>query len=575
MISRHFLLVKNRTKSLFIFFLIIIFIIWINFFFLQIYLKDNYHFLSEKNFIKYKKIDSLRGSILDKNGKIITATKPFLKIYWNKIPHTFSNEDEEIFNFLKKNISSELEIENLKKKNSEKKILIKDKISFSELSSILEKFPLNKRIEIEIYTKRTYPLKSLACHTIGYLHSLDNLGITGLEKICEKNLSGTKGLKKLIVNAVGKTVDSEILNESIIGADIKTTLDIDIQKILEDIFPNDLKGSIIAMDPENGSILGSLSSPRFDPSIFLEKLNKEDFNELNEKKALINRSFNVTFPPGSIFKMISAIALLEEKIIDKDSKKWFCSGFSEYKGRKYNCYSKYGHGLIDIKAGLCHSCNIPFFESAKEDLTIDLIEKYANIFGFGKKTGSLFAEQEGLIPSKKWKKERFNEKWYTGETLSVSIGQGATQVTAIQIACFIGAIMTGYLVKPRILEDEAIFKNKVPISQETLSVIRESILLGSQKGTSRVLNSFKDFEIYAKTGTSQLLSRKSDSEIDKENYEKNKKLHGLLACYIKYKKKIKKDIILVILIEDYASGKLATLYAKEFLKKYNELIKND
>ncbi len=553
----------KRILYVIIFFVCIFFIILIKIFFLQFFYNDFYKEKSIKNFTRYKEIDGLRGEILDCNGKVIASTRPVLRLLWKKRPYKFSDEDDEILNFINEYLGFDVKKEELLSKDLSSYFVIKNEIGYKELSLIFEKFSSSKRLSVEIYSIRHYPNKYFACHVIGYLHRQRNIGMTGIEKIYNQALEGTKGLEKFIVDSCGNVIDSKIIKDSILGSNLITTIDIDIQNIIEDIFKDGVIGSALVMDPENGALKAIVSSPRFDLEMFQNSISKEQIQELNENNSWINRCFYVTYPPGSIFKMLSAIAMLEEKLINLNTN-WFCCGYSEYKNRKYHCHLEDGHGSVNIKSALYHSCNIPFFEASKSNLTIDIINKYAKIFGFGERTGSIFNEKDGLVPSRKWKKKTFNESWYRGETLSVSIGQGALLATPIQIARFIGAIMTGNLVKPRIIENEKIEKKQITVSNNTLSIIRDSISLGVKQGTSRQLNTLKEWDIYAKTGTAQLVSRKNEDDLDKS-------LHGLIACYAKYRNN--RPFVLVIVIENKGSGKLAVLYAKEFLKKYAKLNK--
>ena len=295
-------------------------------------------------------------------------------------------------------------------------------------------------------------------------------------------------------------------------------------------------------------------------------LGQEGHGPFQEKKALLNRCFNAVYPPASIFKLISSIAILEEGIADEKSL-WLCRGFSEYKKRHYRCNNPFGHGKVGLRDAISYSCNIPYFECAKNKLTINVLEKYALKLGFGKATGSRFNESHGLVPNKCWKKKTFHEGWYTGETLSVSIGQGALLVTPIQIAQFMCSIMTGYLVSPRVLENEPIVKKNIDISNRTLNIVRDSILLGVKEGTSRTLKSLGEWTIYAKTGTAQTRSNK-----DSENRSMNKQYHGLICCYARYKSF--NPIVLVIVIENEGSGRKAAVLAKTFFQKYTNFLCN-
>lgn len=560
---------KNRCIFIIKIFLFSILFIWIYVFYLQI-IKYNYFFeKSCLNFTRYKNINGLRGSILDRNGIPIVTTSPILKLIWNNRPKKLSVDDEKILFFLKEYLKIDF-LEKIKN-NTEDKILLINDLNFEQLSLILECFPNSNRILIETSSKRNYKYNTLACHTIGYINFIENSGKTGLEKIFNKNLEGKIGTEKLIVNSIGSVLLSEIINKAEEGEDVITTLDLEMQKSLERSIPEDFFGSGVIINPENGAILAIVSSPRFDPNIFLSSIDNKTWNNFLENKTLLNRCFLATYPPGSIFKLVCMTAMLEEGLINEKTS-WFCSGGVDFKDRCYHCDYRLGHGPIDIKNTISKSCNTPFFLASISNLTIDLIYKYATIFGFGKPTGSCFNELNGLVPNKQWKKSIKNEKWYKGETLSVSIGQGATIVTPIQIARLIGGIMTGYLVKPRILEDEDILKNKLNIRFETLNIIKEGMNLSTKEGSNRILKSLKNWEIFAKTGTAQVrMLPPKDNKLKKDELKiKKYQHHGLMACYAKNKKC--EPFVLVIVIENVGSSRVAVSCAKEFFKDYESKI---
>jgi penicillin-binding protein 2 len=562
-----------RSLSIVFYFIFIIILIWIYFGVLQLFYFDYYAKKSISNFIRYTNIESIRGSILDCKNKIIVTTKPVLRLNWIKDIKKLSEMDYSLIKFLKNVVNIDINDEKLFEKNQDIKFLIKDNISFEELSIILENFPNSKRISVEIYPKRFYPNLNMACHIIGYLNAIDNIGLTGIESLYNNILEGESGTKKIIINSRGNILESEVISNAKEGKNIKTTIDIDLQKSIEAAIPVNERGCAIVMDPETGAIKAILSLPNFHPEIFLRTISQEEWMNLIENKALLNRCFQAVYPPGSIFKIITTITILEEKIID-ESKEWLCNGGFEYKGRNYRCHLKKGHGLINLRNAILHSCNIPFFWVSIAGLSIDKIYKYAKLFGLGEKTGIQFNELEGLIPNTKWKKKVFNERWYLGETLSVSIGQGATLVTPIQIARLMAGVMTGFLVSPRILENMPIIKKEIQVKNETLNFVKEALFMATKFGSSNQLKKLYNWEICAKTGTSQVCSLPQYKENEEKIVfkEKNKNHHGLIACYARHKNKKVSPFVLVIAIENNGSSAITVGYAKKFFEIYEKMI---
>jgi penicillin-binding protein 2 len=255
---------------------------------------------------------------------------------------------------------------------------------------------------------------------------------------------------------------------------------------------------------------------------------------------------------------------LEEKIITTETK-WFCGGFVEYKERKYHCNKKQGHGLVSINEAISHSCNIPFYLEAISNLSIDTIYKYSTSFGLGKKTGLFFNELDGLVPSKIWKKKKYGKNWYTGENLSIVIGQGATTVTPIQIVQLIMGIMNGYIISPYILLQDKKERINLPYRKENLQIIRDNMKTSVKHGSSKALSKLNNWEIYAKTGTVQVRSL-DQLNIQKNNtgIEKKSNHHGLFSCWAQYKNE--KPIILILVIENNGSSRYTVEVAKNFFE---------
>ena len=537
-------------------------------FYLQINLSTYFSQQSTKNFLRTEKTYSPRGNIRDCNGLLLATNRPVTSLYWQgtgnrKISDTQQCILQQLEDILAKSLISDQETLHhiMQAERLYKKIPLARDISFEQLSKIEEQLSNQTNLTITTHFKRYYPYKSYACHILGYLGFSMNIvpyGKMGLEKLFEDLLKGEDGAISKTINSVGKNLAETKIKESLAGTDIQLTLNIWLQRICERVFPKSAAGTLILLNPANGALISVVSRPSFDPDIFLHPISYQEWQTLQEKKPFLNRAFNANYPPGSIFKLVTVCAALEHGYISTDST-INCKGFTYFGKRKYWCNRHYGHGEITLEQSLAKSCNPLFFEIGKK-IDIDLLADYAYRFGLGKKTNIIFPEQQGLVPTHKWKKEVKGEPWWPGETLSVSIGQSFLLTTPIQIAVMISSILTGYKVKPRILSTEPIEKQPLMIKPEVCKFLKKSMKQVVTKGTGRHISQVKDIKVYAKTSTAQT------SSISKRHLGSQYLEHGWFVAYFKYKNN--EPLTLVVLVEHAGSSQVATTIAKNFLFGY-------
>ena len=559
--------IKNKLRIILLVFLCTTFIICIRLFNLQIRSFDKFQLKSKKNFLRLEKVYPKRGNILDSTGKLLATNRPIHNLYWQGSgTYNLSEEKINILKYIGQIINKNI-IKNKKLlaqiKHAErfhKKTLIASDINFDQLSKIEEQFPYTNAISISTSFKRFYPYRSLASHILGYLGriNVETTGKMGLEKMFEDMLKGKSGSIIKTINSFGKKLSETTIENALSGRDIKITLNINMQRIVEKIFPKNEIGTMIVMNPQNGAIVALVSQPNFDPNIFLQPILKNDWEKLQENNPFLNRAFDACYPPGSIFKLVTTSAALEHNIIDPDQN-WDCKGYVYFGGRKYLCHKLDGHGELTTSQALEQSCNTFFYDIAKK-IDIDLLADYAHRFGLGKKTSIIFPEKNGIVPSRKWKFENKGEQWWPGETLSTSIGQSFLLTTPIQVACMVSSIFTGYLVTPRILEDEPISMIELPISETTLEFLRKSMKMVAQTGTGRNISRIKNLEIYMKTSTAQT------SALYKRKFGHIYREHRWLVAYFQYKDH--DPLTLVILIEHSESARAAKNTARKFLIAY-------
>lgn len=530
--------------------------------------------MGEKNFLHIKKIPPLRGNIIDSNGYLLASNKPIYDLYWigtgeRQLTKKQKNILVNIGEILKQDFFVKDKINSIDyiNKNS-KQILLGSNLGFKKLCVLSEKCFEVENLKIESRFQRVYPYKNLAGHILGYLskeiEDYTTKGLSGLEKMFQEQLKGKTGHVLNVINSRGRKIDQVEFAKPKQGNDLKLTLDFNLQYLAEKAFEEDssgldLSGALILMDPYNGSIKSLVSYPEFDPNDFLKPISQKDWNEkFIKKNVFLNRAINASYPPASIFKLITFAAGLEEGVIGFDEK-FNCKGFINFHGRRYHCIRHWGHGSLDCKNSLAYSCNIPCYEIAQK-LKINEIADYAFRFGLGRKTGFLLSENSGFIPTYEWKVATLGERWWKGDTLSVAIGQGYTLATPLQIIRMIASISTGYLVKPRILDQEDVEKEKLEISNKTLNFLQKAMREVVKKGSAKNLRNLKDIKVYAKTGTAQTTS------LTVEKKKKEYLEHAWLASYFKYKNE--DPLALVIFIEHVGTSAPARQLAARFLQDY-------
>ncbi len=534
----------------------------------QIIEHEKFALSGKKNFLRMKVIPAQRGNILDCNGIALATNQPITKLIWKGNGNHHLNSAQEkainkIYSILQKEPITKAQIQHAEKYALD--ITIAERISQEELSQIAEQCSDIENIHFTTSFHRFYPYNKVASHLLGYLGDLSESseGKMGLEKICEETLQGDPSILMQSTNSFGSLLDSQELKQGNAGEDIVTSIDLDLQLMLEKTLEQEQTGSCIILEPKTGYIKALVSKPNFDPSIFSEKLNQEQWQELQTQKAFLNRAFNATYPPASIFKLVTISAALEEKIITQDSH-FFCSGYTHFKGRDYHCSRHTGHGYVSTEDSLALSCNIPFFEIAKK-IHIDTLADYAFKFGLGNKTNIPFSEQTGLIPTNKWKIKHKGERWWTGENLSACIGQSFLLVTPIQIACMIGGIFHGHLIKPRILINQPIEKTPITIQLQTRQFLQLCMKSASKFGTAKRTNKIGNLIIYAKTGTAQTKTRKNN-EVPQEAIVREDKEHAWFVSY--FYTEDSEPLVMVMLLEHVGKSNYTTNVAVKFLKRY-------
>jgi penicillin-binding protein 2 len=383
-------------------------------------------------------------------------------------------------------------------------------------------------------------------------------------------LVGKDGERQVLVDSLGREVGILSETDSVIGGEVQLTIDLDLQSVAEKVLENKV-GAIVAMDPRNGEILVMASSPSFDPNVFATRISGNDWNELvsNPDHPMQNRAIQNGYSPGSIFKLVMADAGLEEGLLD-DNPSVVCRGSAVYYGRTFHCAEKKGHGSLHLEQAIAKSCNIFFYELGRR-LGITKIAEHARELGLGERTGiDLPEERSGVMPSPEWKMQARHAKWYVGETISVSIGQGAVSVTPLQILRVVSAIATGGLITtPHVLlraENDSDHGmqwpvRRIPIGEDHARRIREGMWESVNNWGTGHNAAVPGQDICGKTGTVQIIS-KENKDLLQEGAEDHSWFAG-------FGNKDNPEIAVVVFIEHGGKGGIAAApLAKEIFGAY-------
>jgi penicillin-binding protein 2 len=375
----------------------------------------------------------------------------------------------------------------------------------------------------------------------------DHIGKLGIEGAYEKELHGVTGSEQVEIDAGGRAIRALSRNEPASGNNLVVTLDLELQKIAEEAF-QDYRGALVAIDPKTGDILALVSKPGFDPNLFVDGIDPQNWDALNNSpdKPLNNRALRGQYPPGSTIKPFMALAALEYK---KRSPEFTISdpGFYSLPGvpHRYRDHKKDGHGFVNMHKAIVVSCDTYFYGLATE-LGIDAIHHYLSQFGFGQPSGiDIEGEVPGLAPSQDWKQRRFKQKWYAGDTVSIGIGQGYLLATPLQLAAAVATLANnGRVVHPRLLkavqnartqETREIAPTEgelIPIKPEHLALIKAAMVDVTKPGGTAVRASQgAPYTVAAKTGTAQVVAMKQNETYNEKHMKEEHRDHALFIAF--------------------------------------------
>lgn len=495
------------------------------YYYLQMVNSEKYKTLAEQNRIKVIILPALRGHMYDRNGLEIANNTVYYRLGVD--PYKL-NQLDNIIERVEKVLDRKLKLSRdaidsrIQKKSKNEALLIEDNLTWEEISRIAVYNHLIEEVDVIEAPVRHYPHGDAFAHISGYIgapteEEVENLsllnfnelriGKSGLEKILDEDLRGYPGIRKTEVNVRGRYVREISKDEPISGNDVKLTIDAELQKFVSDLMiAKKAEGAVVVMDAKTGGILAMHSSPSFDPNEFVDGVSKEYWQKVNSNPSnpLINNVISTPYPPGSTFKIITALAGLSAGI---DPKRTFhCGAAYSLGSHVFKCM--HAHGSVNCYDAIARSCNVYFYNVASI-IGVQKIADTARKLGYDAKTGiELPFEHPGSIPDPAWKQKRFKMEWYKGDTINTSIGQGYVLVTPIQMATMTARVATGKIIKPTlILRDNTEPLADLDIDPKHLETVRIGLRKASNEpgGTSfRHQMSHGDFIVGGKTGTAQV-----------------------------------------------------------------------
>ncbi len=495
---------------------------------------DAFSLLAEQNRVNIQLLPPARGLILDRNGKLIAGNEQTYRVVitregagdvdlvLNRLSHLIPLTQEDLTRVLK----------DMAKNPAFVPIPVADRLSWEEFSSISLNAPALPGVTPDVGLSRLYPRDTDFAHVVGYvgpvsekdLEGIENpdpllhipkfqIGKIGVEKWTEDVLRGSAGNRKIEVNHVGRIMRELERAEGQSGADLTLTLDADLQNFLQ-VRLGDQSAACVVMDVQNGDIMGAVSAPSFNPNLFVRGISNADYRALmdNDHRPLANKVAQGAYPPGSTFKIVTALAALADGQIDTDTTV-SCPGYLDFGGRKFHCWKSGGHGKVDLARALAESCDVFFYDVAQK-VGIEKISEMGKTMGLGQRHDlPMSAITEGILPTKEWKQARFKQDWRIGDTINASIGQGYVLASPLQLAVMTARVATGRLVVPRLVKAvdgvEVAIAEALPLGMETshLQTVRAGMdqVVNGQHGTSYAARIDNAAMLMAgKSGTSQV-----------------------------------------------------------------------
>jgi len=519
--------------------------------FLQVFSHDEFTTRSISNRVRIVPVAPNRGLIYDRRGRPVAENLPAYRL--ELVPEKVEDLEATILALGRIIDLPEDAIEKFQKNRNRHRVFDSVPLKFNLSEAEVARFAVDRHnfagVEIVPYLARHYPYGELLTHVLGYVGRLDendlrrvdagnyrgttHIGKVGIERYYEDNLHGISGIEKIETNAQGRVLSVLERQDPAHGDDLILSLDVQVQQAAWDAL-GDRAGAVVAMDPNDGSVLAMVSKPSFDANLFVHGISGEDYRAILNapNRPLFNRALLGGYEPGSTLKPFIGLAGLELEVIGS---------------RPFRDWKKGGHGWVNIYGALEQSVNTYFYRLAYE-LGIDAMHDYLAQFGFGDRTGlDLLGENRGVLPSRQWKRGQFGLPWYPGETVIAGIGQGFNVMTPVQLATALSALANGgFRYSPRLLfaskrmgdeqarRVEAPLALQIPIRDEAnWAIVQEGMrrVVHGERGTARAIQPKSAYQIAGKSGTAQVVAQAEGSEYVESQTAMHLRHHALFIAY--------------------------------------------
>ncbi len=592
--------IEPRLAILSVFVALVLAVVTVRLYYLQIIRHKEFVELADRNRIRINRLPALRGLVFDARHRPLVDTRP-------SFDAVIVPEDVRNFKQTVARLEGLLGQDNITEKLAQAEddgrppfdpVTVDEHLGWEQVVA-LETHQLQlPGVSLEVMPQRHYIYGPLAAHMLGYVGEVaevdlrrrqgdyrmgDEIGKFGLERVFENQLRGEAGGQEIEVDSVGRRL--KLLREipETPGRSVVLSLDLDLQQTAEKAMGG-WSGALVALDPNTGFILAMVSHPTFDPNVFANGITAAEWRTLTTDPShpLANRAISGTYPPGSTFKLIDAIAGLEDHTLTPETT-YFCPGGMYYGNREYHCWRKQGHGTLSVHRAIVGSCDV-FFYQVGIHLGIDRLAQWARMMGLGEKSGiDLDNERPGVMPSSLWKEKRFRQRWYPAETLSVAIGQGYVNATPLQMAMVAAEIANGGTrYKPQFVKEEEaldgsvvkrfppIVEQRLPIDPTVLDIVRSAMcdVVASPSGTGHAVH-LDNVAVCGKTGTAQVVKEAGNARIPEDKEPLKYRDHG---WFIAYAPSDHPQIAIAAVIEHGGhGGSSAGPVVKQVLQKFFEL----
>ena len=512
-----------------------------------------------------------RGLILDRNGIVLASNYSAytLEITPSRIDQTLDKTIEALGQVIDIQARDKRRFKKLlDESKSFESLPIRTRLTDEEVARFAAQRYRFPGVDIKARLFRNYPWGELASHVIGYIGRINQsekeridegedeanyrgteyIGKLGVEQSYEQQLHGITGVEQMETSAGGRAVRKLASNPATPGNTVVMSIDIKLQKLIEDLY-GDRRGAMVAIDPKTGEVLAFVSKPTFDPNLFVEGIDSENWQALNESpdKPLLNRALRGTYPPGSTFKPFMALAALETGK-RTPHQTTYDPGYFMFGGHRFRDDKEGGHGTVDMYKSIVQSCDTYYYVLAN-DMGVDLMHEQLQHFGFGELTGiDILGEARGLLPSTRWKRAAYRkpeqQKWYPGETISLGIGQGYNNFTILQLALATSIIANnGVKMKPHLVHEVVDIVTKTPKTTEyqttgqlaakpqNIAVIRNAMVGVNIEGTSAAAFRGAPYTSGGKTGTAQVIQIKQGEKYNASQTDERHRDHALFTAY--------------------------------------------